>query len=256
MARKAKRPVPPSGVVIYEGPSLIDGSPIVCIATLHSSNGKTGDMIQTWIMRADIDPLAASRSGADRAICGDCGSRGTATNKKRGVARNRKCYVLLQNAPVGIWKCYRRGGYPVAAGHASIAAVARGRKVRVGAYGDGAAMPSYIVESLLSECAGHTAYSHQSGNAASSFDRAIYMVSADTRAEAEAAWQAGRRTFRVVRDLSEMVVGKEAPCPSLVGRHCIDCLLCGGTSGTHAGAKSIVIPAHGAGAKYFEGETA
>ena len=36
----------PSGFVMYDGPSAIDGAPIVVIATLKSSNRKTGDMVQ------------------------------------------------------------------------------------------------------------------------------------------------------------------------------------------------------------------
>ena len=46
-------------MIIYEGPSLLDGQQIVVIATgikSKSSNGKTGGMIQTWILLCDIDP--------------------------------------------------------------------------------------------------------------------------------------------------------------------------------------------------------
>ena len=45
--------------VLYEGPSLLDGEPIVAILTgLRSSSGnrKTGAMLQTWILRADVSP--------------------------------------------------------------------------------------------------------------------------------------------------------------------------------------------------------
>ena len=65
----------PNGFVIYEGPSLIDGAPIVVIATglvRKSRNPKTGWMIQTWIMRADIAPNIALRKRLDRSVCGDC----------------------------------------------------------------------------------------------------------------------------------------------------------------------------------------
>jgi hypothetical protein len=37
----------PSGFVFYDGPSVIDGAPIIGIAVLHSENSKTGDMVQT-----------------------------------------------------------------------------------------------------------------------------------------------------------------------------------------------------------------
>jgi hypothetical protein len=75
-ARNWKRPE--NGVIIYEGPSVIDGAPIVAIATgfkSPSSNDKTGTMIQVWILRADIAPHEAQKTGADESICGDCPMR-------------------------------------------------------------------------------------------------------------------------------------------------------------------------------------
>ena len=116
----------PRGYVIYDGPSLLTGEPIVAIATLHSVNGKTGDMVQTWILCRDIDPVGAIKSGDDIAICGNCKSRGV-----RG--KKRKCYVQVARAPLGIWGAYQRGMYPRAVGHAAIAEIGRGRKVRHGA---------------------------------------------------------------------------------------------------------------------------
>jgi hypothetical protein len=56
---------------------LIDGSPIVVIVNKidGSDNAKTGAMVQTFIIRSDIAPVAALQSGADYAICGDCEHR-------------------------------------------------------------------------------------------------------------------------------------------------------------------------------------
>ena len=52
----------PNGYIIYEGASLLDGKPIVAIAlTGKSTNTKTGAMIQTFIIRSDIDPLTANK---------------------------------------------------------------------------------------------------------------------------------------------------------------------------------------------------
>jgi len=244
-----KRVYRPTGHVIYEGPSLLDGMPIVCIATMKSRNEKTGDMVQTWILRSDISPMEANRTGQDYSICGECPSRGIPHARGKGVADERSCYVDLPKAPSNVWKTYKAGKYPRAIGHAAIAAVGRGRKVRIGAYGDGSAMPGYVTESLLSESAGHTAYSHQSGLAGSSYDPALYMVSADSLANAMLAWDAGARTFRVVADYAEMVPGREIMCPSESGVHCVACGLCNGT-GKAPNAKSIAIRVHGAGAKH------
>jgi hypothetical protein len=63
--------------IIYEGPSLYDGAPIVVLVQTGSSNRKTGDMVQTYILRSDIDPITASRTGKDSAICGTCPHMGT-----------------------------------------------------------------------------------------------------------------------------------------------------------------------------------
>jgi hypothetical protein len=97
--------------IIYEGPSLIDGSPIVAIAQVKTGNRKTGDMVQTWVIRSDIDPITASRTGADTAICGDCPHKGTPSDKATGWAKDRTCYVNLLFAPNGVFKAYRKGAH-------------------------------------------------------------------------------------------------------------------------------------------------
>lgn len=238
--------------IIYRGPSLIDGAPIVVIAIDSPRNTKTGRMVQTYIIRADIDPRDANKSGADFSICGDCPHRGTPTNDPEAKqAKGRSCYVLLGQGVLIAYRAMLRGVYPEVRGHAAIAELGRGKLVRLGTYGDPAAVPSYIWESLISEAAAHTAYSHQAARNGSSFDASYMMQSADSRAEAEAAWSMGRRTFRVVSSIDAIVPGREILCPASkeAGRRvtCSQCKLCGGTS---VGAKSIAIPAHGAGRKY------
>mgnify|MGYP003345148381 CR=1 FL=1 len=44
-----------TGVILYEGPSMIDGAPVVVIANrieTASGNSKTGAMVQTFIIRS------------------------------------------------------------------------------------------------------------------------------------------------------------------------------------------------------------
>ena len=66
-----KKPITDAlGFVMYEGPSVLDGAPIVVIATMKSGNTKTGNMVQVWIIRSDMHPVTASKVGADAAICG------------------------------------------------------------------------------------------------------------------------------------------------------------------------------------------
>ncbi len=106
-----------SGIILYRGPSMIDGAPIVCIATgiegKASRNSKTGAMVQTWILREDIAPHKAIHTGADVSICGDCEHRGTLTANIHGKTRNvgRSCYVTVFQAPLVVWKAYHRGIY-------------------------------------------------------------------------------------------------------------------------------------------------
>jgi hypothetical protein len=66
-------------MILYRGPSMIDGKPIVAIATGYdneSVNQKTGAMAQVWILRDDIAPIEAAQRGEDASICGQCPHRG------------------------------------------------------------------------------------------------------------------------------------------------------------------------------------
>jgi len=244
---------PPSGFVIYEGPSLLDGSPIVAVALVgKSSNTKTGAMLQTYILRADVDPITANRTGADVSICGECPLRGIPRpGATSGTAAHRGCYVTLMHGPRNVYATFRRGRYPVLrGGHYArdVAALGRARRVRLGTYGDPAAVPSYVWDALLSEADGHTGYTHQYRNGQSSADRGTCMASVSTEAEARESWDAGWRTFRIIADVANLVAGREILCPASAeaGKRttCATCNLCGGAN---IKAKSIAIVAHGAG---------
>jgi hypothetical protein len=229
------------GVIIYRGPSRIDGNPIVAVAVWDSSNRKTGAMLQTYILREDIDPREANKYGEDYSICGDCSLKGTPTlDPDKKLAEERKCYVVLGQGPTIVFKTLKRGGYPDASHDRR--SVGAGRMVRIGTYGDGAAAPDEVWHELLADAKGHTAYSHNGG------DPTTYMVSADSLAQAAKAWRNNERTFRVVKDRHEIVKGQEIECPASKGVQCINCGLCAGTS---VQAKSIAIVVHGSGAKYF-----
>lgn len=234
--------------IIYIGPSLIDGAPIVVIAKVSKSrNSKTGAMVQTYIIRSDMSPLEASKTGLDYSICGTCVHRGIPTNDpKRKQALKRSCYVVLGQGPQGVYKAFLRGIYPVVTGHDAIAALGIGRMVRLGTYGDPAAVPAYIWESLTSLAAGRTGYTHQSGVAGADVRFDLTMASADNIDQARAHWANGNRTFRVIKSIDEIVKGQEISCPASAEAGfrttCNDCGLC---SGNTIKAKSIAIIDHG-----------
>jgi len=236
-----------NGRVIYRGASEIDGAPIVVIAVGFSSpstNGKTGNMLQTYILREDISPLVAIQTGQDSSICGDCTHRGTVVVVD-GVSRNkdRTCYVNVGQGARGVWECLVNG-----AGYLDWNGLGvYGRIVRLGTYGDPAAVPSYIWESFLAGAKGHTGYTHQWRNPKFARLSAICMASVDTEQEAQQAHAMGWRTFRVALPSDTPKVKGEAVCPASAeaGKKltCDKCLAC---SGTQRGSRSsIVIQAHG-----------
>jgi hypothetical protein len=222
--------------IIYKGPSLLDGQPIVVIGTYSNRNSKTGPVLQTYIVREDINPLEASKTGADYSICGDCNLRGTPTDDpQRKQAVGRRCYVNLGQGVLIVYRAYLKGIYPTAEPRA----LGRNRFVRVGTYGDPAAAPQKVWDELLSEASTWTAYSHQSG-----WRPDIAMQSVDDYHSAVLHWQAGRRTFRVIAELGHLDHNNEALCPASkeAGRRvqCTACKLCKGSSL----AKSIAIVEH------------
>lgn len=222
--------------IFYRGPSLIDGAPIVGVAVYSDRNTKTGRVLQTYIIRADVNPLEASKTGADVSICGSCPLRGTpTTDPARKQAAGRRCYVNLGQGPLAVFRALQNGRYP----DVDPAAIGAGRMVRVGTYGDPAAIPGEAWDALLSQATTWTAYTHQKP-----WRPDIAMQSADTLGEAQAHWRAGRRTFRVLTGLADLDPVNEALCPASkeAGRRvqCAACKLCKGS----ARGKSIAIVEH------------
>ena len=152
--------------IIYRGASLIDGAPIVVVATVSSKNRKTGDMVQTYILADNgATPCENSKTGADYSICGNCPHRGTPTDDpKRKQAIGRSCYVVISQGATIVHKTIQRGGYPVANNHETISAIGRGRMVRLGTYGDPSAVPSFIWESLISDARAYGVHSPKRHN--------------------------------------------------------------------------------------------
>lgn len=229
-----------NGAVIYRGPSLLDGAPIVVIATgldNSSSNGKTGDMVQTWILREDMKPTDAVKSGDDASICGTCPHRGV-------EGKERTCYVVVHQAPLSVWKTYQRGRYPVGLPEGAT----KGRMVRIGSYGDPAAVPVAVWEQLTAGSLAWTGYTHQWRTAPAALAR-YCMASCDTVGDRAAAKLQGWRTFRVslaaMGDTARQA--GEAICPASkeagVKLNCAACRSCDGIASGRRG--DITIQAHG-----------
>ena len=233
------------GFIFYRGPSPIDGAPIVAIATLKSKNGKTGNMVQTWILREDISPLDAIASGADKSICGNCAHRGNAKRK-------RTCYVDVGKAPMAVWNAYHRGQYvDLSNDPETIAILIAQRIVRMGAYGDPAMVPVKQWRMLLAGSSGRTGYTHAWRRMWAQALRPYVMASVDSVAEQDIARAMGWRTFRV-RTGTEPLQANEFACPaSPEGGERMQCIDCKACDGGRAGKASAAIVVHGAMAKHF-----
>jgi len=235
-----------AGFIFYRGPSPIDGAPIVAIATLKSVNGKTGNMVQTWILREDISPLDAIQSGADRSICGNCAHRG-----RKG--KKRTCYVDIGKSPSSVWPAYHRGQYiDLSNDPGTIAILIAQRIVRMGAYGDPAMVPVKQWRMLLAGSAGRTGYTHAWKRMWTQALKPYVMASVDSVAEQDIARAMGWRTFRV-RTETELLQANEFACPASPEagnkKQCITCKACDGAD--RAGKASAAIIVHGAMAKHF-----
>ena len=222
--------------IIWEGPSPLDGAPLVAIAThttnRKAANVKTGPMVQVYILRADISPLEAVKSGQDTSICGYCPMRGNTTFK-------RSCYVNVGQAPVTVWNTCKAGKYsPLDFSTVELA----GYGIRWGAYGDPAMLPEEVVDNWDGVVDFSLGYTHQWRSEWASWTRGVFMASVETQEQEALARSRGWATFRAgLRDGSD--IGDAILCRNeRDGSSCDACRECDGKP------KSIYIPAHGFGA--------
>jgi hypothetical protein len=227
----------PSGYIIYRGASLLDGKPIVVVAITKSGNAKTGNMVQTYILADNgKSPVESAKSLEDVSVCGDCKHR-------RGMGGS--CYVNLGQGARSVMDGVMRGIYPDWNAYSWVAVT--GRKVRLGTYGDPAAVPAYVWQDLLENAAGHTGYTHQWASGKADHVKQWCMASADTMQEMALAKLNGWRTFRVRGEDDSHVYSKEMACPASAeqGKRltCEDCMACSG--GIDSKKASVTIVVHG-----------
>lgn len=224
--------------IIYQGPSQIDGEPIVALlsgANGSSENPKTGRMGQVDVIRSDVSPLTAKALGLNRSICGCC-------------PLIDECYVVLWRGPRSKFDKLQRGGYVVLSPERAGAILkAHNVPARHGAYGDPAAVPFEIWERLIAASGTKwTSYTHQwnEPNFDSRFlDIAMASVDHVLTVEKLRKLHPDARYYRVTKNPEDIDHATEVLCPHKndagdIVVTCATCLMCRGKS---LDAKNVVI---------------
>jgi hypothetical protein len=220
-----------NGLVLHQGAGF-DGQDVVVVATgftTPSTNPKTGEMLQVWVLPATWPPGEAVRLGRDGTTCGDC-----------KFAGGKGCYVRAAHSPSQVWEAWRNGSYHRWDGNL---AAFGGKDVRWGAYGEPVLIPLWIVASVSAVARGTTGYTHAwRGNPDY---REFLMASVDSPREREEALRLGWRTYRVRGEGTPLLQG-EFSCPSSTEEghrlSCVECMACDGAGrNPHRASPSIFV---------------
>jgi hypothetical protein len=226
--------IKPKGYVLWRGLSPINRQPVVAIMTMESANRKTGNMAQVWILCENGDPVDNVQDGGDVTICGNCPHR----KNSMGV---RTCYVNVGQAPLAVYRSWKAGKYPhIRLHYDAVTKALSSRKIRWGAYGDPAILPSSLVTDLNVHSLGWTGYTHQWQQPYAAAYRGILMASCDSVTDHDKAKAMGWATFTVAAVNAKVTHAKQ--CPATVAgsqAQCITCTLCDGAR------SDIFVHAHG-----------
>ena len=209
--------------IIWEGASQIDGSPLVLIMSgvRYSRNDKTGNMLQTYILRQDVLPTYAVKEGLDYATCGNCPQR--PYNRKPGGS---VCYVNVGKSVNKIWQSYNKGKLTYLPSFKPL----KGRKLRMGSYGDPAMIPFHVWHELLCYVDSHTGYTSSWQETFAGALKGVCQASCNTVEMKEKAESLGWKTF------TNLPVGSQSAQNAVLclnvkdeENKCLTCGLCNGT---------------------------
>lgn len=245
-ARAARSLIPgrmPSTIVLWEGPSRLDGTAVMVVASrvnAPSKNGKTGDMVQISIMRSDMAPVDAWRVGADGAVC-----PGACVHRSKARGGRGTCYV--NKARLGAtWRAARRladagrVGFPVG--------LFAGAIVRLGMEGDPSAVPLAVWRDVLAGAKRHTGYTAAWRELPREWSD-VFMASCASPEDVRDALAAGWRPFTAsassADDAAYAAAGLKVCAADSVG---LSCERCGGCDGNSRGSRraGYYLAQHGA----------
>ncbi len=210
-----------NGLVLGHWPSPLGEGDVMAVVTGFdepTANGKTGVMLQVWILPYSMNPVEAIETGEDEAVCGNCPFRDGSL-----------CYVTVHFAPRSVYATTKRGGYARAT--PPRLEWFRGALVRWGAWGDPVCIPEPIMRSVNEVAAGWTGYTHQWRDPRFAEYKRWLCASVESEKGYRLAQADGWRTFRVRQDGSPLLKGEfECPASKEKGhvRTCATCLACDG----------------------------
>jgi hypothetical protein len=197
-------------------------------------------MAQLYIIRTDVHPWEAQQTGQDAAVCGHC-PRSPLAAAALGID---PCYVITSKDPASVWKALRKRAYRRTLTPRQKLKL-RALPLRIGAYGDPAAVPVAVLRQAIALTNGRwTAYTHQWRRAPHL--RNIAMASCDSLSDHRDATARGWRTFTVTNDAG---CGAGVTCPAAAeariphGRTCSQCLLCDGRRGPTTVPAALILAA-------------
>lgn len=228
---------------IYESTNLL-GQKVAVHFQYGSTNSKTGDGVQIFIMPMTWVTDGKSAMEDDSASCMDC---------IHGRSANRTCYVRKGNAEMGmkskvhsLHMSYQQGKLdiqPIELATAELPKL-KGKFVRFGAYGEPIVLGELLTKAITEVAANWTGYTHQWRQPKYQWASRYFMASADTEGLGMVAQHMGWRTFRV-RSKEQSKMDNEVICPaSKEGNRKATCNVCGLCKGATSKAKSIVIIKH------------
>jgi len=230
-----------SSSILCNSNSTFNKQLVTTVITLQSKNSKTGNIPQVFYLPQE-KPTDAVKTGSDKSICGNCPLR-PLDAKSNNLPT---CYVNKGHGPNSIHKVLNN--LPLFR-TLSLQQFKPIKAVRLGAYGDSASISKakYLsirkaVKSAFNLSDSHLLdYTHDWNNPKSNHLKTFAMASVETLKQAKKAWSNGWRTFRIIKDKSE-ITNNEICCPYSDKRvQCLDCQLC---NGNQINAKSICITAH------------
>jgi hypothetical protein len=189
-----------------------------------SENEKTGPMAQLWFLKALVSPCEPHS-----AVCGNCPLQG-----------GEGCYVRREQAPLTVWRKYRKGGYMALPRRA----ISIDRSLRLGAFGDPASMPTKDFQDMMGRfgAVDTTGYTHAWQRRDVEHLKGVVLASTDETMN-DLALQKGWSTFCVVHPESTTYDKRKLCANERTGVQCCRCLRCKPKPGK---PRTIYITAHGA----------